>query len=213
MMNPAEFANIAKAEDDFWWYRGMKEILWRFLDPMAAQRKFTRVLEAGCGTGYLAKAMEQRYSWPIYAVDLGSEGLAYAKRMGAPRPVQADITALPFKKAEFDLVLSMDVIIHLVPGKEEEAMAEFARVLAPGGDLVLRVSALDALRSRHSQFAHEKQRFTKKRLTRLAARHEIRVERCTYANTLLLPVAFAKFRIWEPLSRQPPASGVAPVSP
>jgi hypothetical protein len=35
--------------------------------------------------------------------------------------------------------------------------------------------------------------------------------RCTYANSLLLPVAAAKFRIWEPLLRRPPRSGVEPV--
>lgn len=213
MMNPAEFANIAKAENDFWWYRGMEEILWKFLDPLASRRKFARVLEAGCGTGYLAKAVEKRYSWPVYPVDLGSEGLAYARRMGVARPVQSDISALPFPDAEFDLVLSMDVIVHFPRGEEDRAMRELARVLVQGGHLVLRVSALDALRSRHSQFAHERQRFTRRRLARLAERHGIRVERCTYANTLLLPVAFAKFRIWEPLSRQAPASGVAPVSP
>jgi hypothetical protein len=40
----------------------------------------------------------------------------------------------------------------------------------------------------------------------------LRVERVTYANSLLLPVAMLKFRVWEPLTRQPPASGVAPVS-
>ena len=33
----------------------------------------------------------------------------------------------------------------------------------------------------------------------------IRVLRCTYANSLLLPVALAKFRLWEPLMRQAPA--------
>jgi len=30
---------------------------------------------------------------------------------------------------------------------------------------------------------------------------------------LLAPVAFAKFRIWEPLLRQTPSTGLAPVSP
>ena len=78
--------------------------------------------------------------------------------------------------------------------------------------MVLRVSALDLLRSRHSQFAHERQRFTRARLIRQAAEAGIHMVRCTYANTLLLPVALAKFRIWEPLTRQPAASGVEPVA-
>ena len=41
----------------------------------------------------------------------------------------------------------------------------------------------------------------------------LRVERCTYLNSLLLPVALAKFRIWEPLTRQAPSSGVGGASP
>jgi hypothetical protein len=76
--------------------------------------------------------------------------------------------------------------------------------------LVLRVSALDILRSRHSEFTCERQRFTRKRLIELANRHGIRVLRCTYANTILFPVALAKFRIWEPLTHQAPQSGVQP---
>jgi len=33
MMNPAEFANIAAAEQRLWWYRGMRRILFDVLDP------------------------------------------------------------------------------------------------------------------------------------------------------------------------------------
>jgi len=78
---------------------------------------------------------------------------------------------------------------------------------------VVRVSALDILHSRHSDFAFERQRFTRKRLMGLFTGCGVRVLRCTYANSLLMPVALAKFRIWEPLMRRPPASGVAPVAP
>ena len=84
-------------------------------------------------------------------------------------------------------------------------------VLAPGGLLILRTAALDALRSRHSQFVCERQRFTRARLAEATQRSGIRVLRCTYANSLLLPVALAKFRLWEPLLAKAPESGVKPV--
>ena len=35
MMNPAEFANIANSEEHFWWYRGMREIMFRLKFPNA----------------------------------------------------------------------------------------------------------------------------------------------------------------------------------
>ncbi|HLK48844.1 MAG TPA: class I SAM-dependent methyltransferase [Bryobacteraceae bacterium] len=210
MMNPAEFANIARAEESFWWYRGMRGILSRLLDPLLAGRTPRHVLEAGCGTGYNALELQKRDGWRVFPLDLQMEGLAYARSMGLERLVQGDIAALPFHSFAFDAVVSLDVIVHFPRGGEDRPMAEFARVLAPGGLLVLRVSALDILRSRHSEFTCERQRFTRKRLIELAARHGIRVLRCTYANTILFPVALAKFRIWEPLTRQAPQSGVQP---
>jgi len=191
----------------------MRRILFRVLDPIVRRRKVRRALEAGCGTGYMAQVLEQRYQWPMVPIDLGWEGLEFGRRLGVERLCQANICNLPFPSAAFDAVVSLDVIVHLPRGEEDRPMAEFARVLAPGGLLVIRAAALDILRSRHSQFAHERQRFTRPRLVALAERHGIRVLRCTYANTLLSPIALAKFRLWEPLASAPPASGVSPVPP
>ena len=211
-MNPAEFPNIARVEQDFWWYRGQRRILFRMLDPLPRQRTVHRVLEAGCGTGFDALTLQQRYGWTVFPLDLELAGLRYGQARGLTRLSQGDIAALPFRSASFDIVLSLDVIVHFPRGEEDRPVAEFSRVLAPGGLLVMRVSALDALRSRHSLFTSERQRFTAARLQRLVGRHGIRVRRCTYANSLLLPVALAKFRLWEPLTRQAPQSGVRPVS-
>lgn len=211
-MNPAEFANIAKSERDFWWYRGMRDILFRLLDRYA-QRHPRRVLEAGCGTGYLSLLLQKERRWPVVPMDISPDGLRYAREMGIERPVQADTLQLPFANGTFDVVLSIDVLAHMPRPKEFDAAAELARVLAPGGLLVIRTAALDILRSRHSEFAFERQRFTRKRLINLVAGVGIRVLRCTYANSLLLPISLAKFRIWEPLLRRPASSGVEPVSP
>lgn len=210
-MNPAEFAHIAAAEERFWWYRGMRRILYRMLDPVARGRRIERVLEGGCGTGYMARALEQRYGWKLYPVDCGYEGLRYGRARGVERSAQADVAALPFPAGVFDAVVSFDVLVHFPRNEEDAAVGEFARVLAAGGLLVLRLAALEALRSRHSQFIFERQRFTRRRLLSVIERHGFRPLRVTYANSLLLPVALAKFRIWEPLLRTPPASGVGGV--
>jgi len=212
-MNPAEFANIARCEQDFWWYRGMRKILFRFLDPYLGERKLTRALEAGCGTGYFSHLLQTERRWPVIPVDISWDGLAYARRMGIERPVQSDICHLPFASGAFDLVLSIDVLPHLPEGVDRQAAAEFARVLAPGGLVVIRAAALDILRSRHSAFAYERQRFTRRQLIAMAESASIRVLRCTYLNSLLLPVALFKFRVWEALLRQPASSGVQPVAP
>jgi SAM-dependent methyltransferase len=212
-MNPAEFANIRAVEESFWWYRGMRRILFRMLDPLVQNRPIRRALEAGCGTGYFSQLLKNECGWPVVSLDLSGEGLRYARKLGAERPVQADITSLPFATASFDLVLSLDVLVHLPRGEERLAIREMARVAVAGGLVVVRVAALDILRSRHSEFIFERQRFTRRRLIELLAGEGIRVLRCTYANTLLLPVALAKFRVWEPLRRARLGSGVEPLAP
>lgn len=212
-MNPAEFANIAKCERDFWWYRGMRVILSRLLDRYLAGRSLRRVLEAGCGTGYMSWLLRQERHWPIVPMDISPDGLRYARAMGMDSAVQGDIAGLPFASGVFDLVLSLDVLVHFPRGAEIAAAREMARVLAPGGKIVVRTSALDILRSRHSAFAYERQRFTRGRLRKLFETAGFRILRCTYANSLLLPVALAKFRLWEPLRGGPPSSGIEPVAP
>ena len=127
--------------------------------------------------------------------------------------MQGDIRSLPFGDAVFDLVLSLDVLTHLPRGDEFLAARELARVARRGGLVVVRSSALDILRSRHGDFVFERQRFTRRRFMGLFAGAGIRVLRCTYSNSLLMPVALLKFRLWEPLLRKPLESGVHPVAP
>lgn len=212
-MNPAEFANIRQSEENFWWYRGMRAALFGMLEPHLKGRRIEHALEAGCGTGYLSQLMQHQRKWPIVPLDYSHDGLLYARDLGVRDPVQGDIRSLPFGDGAFDLVLSVDVVVHLPRGEEFLAAREMARVLRRGGLLMVRVAALDILRSRHSEFAHERQRFTRRRLVELFAGVGIKVLRCTYSNALLLPVALAKFRLWEALMRKPAESGVQPVAP
>src|SRR5262249_15706211 len=69
-MNPAEFANIRAAEQNFWWYRDMRRILLRMLDPILRGRRVENALEAGCGTGYFSQLVQKERGWPVIALDL-----------------------------------------------------------------------------------------------------------------------------------------------
>lgn len=211
MFNPSDFANILRTEESFWWFRGMRKISFALLDPWIGRLPGRRVLEAGCGTGHFASESASRYDLDIVALDLEWEGLRYCRERRGLRPVQASIVSLPFPDGAFDLVTCLDVLVHFPEGQEGPPFAELARVVRPGGLLFLRVSALPMLRSRHSAFTWERQRFTRPRLKALAQGRGLEILHLSYANFLLTPVALVKFRIWEPLTRQPPASGLAPV--
>lgn len=211
-MNPAEFANIRKSEERFWWYRGMRAILFRFLEPHLKGRTISRALEAGCGTGYLSHLIQRERGWPIVPLDYSWDGLRYASEIGVERVVQGDARDLPFADGTFDLTFSIDVLAHIPPGDEGRAARELARVTKRGGLVVVRTSAFQLLRSHHSEFVGERQRFHRRALIGLFTGAGFRVKRCTYVNSLLLPVALLKFRVVEPLTGKPAKSGVEPVA-
>ena len=191
----------------------MEQILFRMLDRIVKRGVPAQVVEVGCGTGYMSSRLQQQYGWRMFPTDLQREGLAYGVEQGVERMAQAEIAALPFADGRFDAAVSLDAMVYVPRGQEGRAIKELARVLAPGGLLVLRTAALEILRSRHAEFTGELQRFTRRQLLKLAAENGIKVLRCTYANSLLMPIALAKFRLIEPLMGGAPSSGVEPVAP
>jgi ubiquinone/menaquinone biosynthesis C-methylase UbiE len=97
-----------------------------------------RVLDVGCGTGALLEAVRER--WPGAAgvgVDLSLEMLAIARRRLPPAValVAADAGRLPFADGAFDGATCTSVLHHWP--EPATALAEVARVLRPGGRLVL----------------------------------------------------------------------------
>ena len=70
-------------------------------------------------------------------------------------------------------------------------MSELARILKPGGALVLNLAALELLRASHSILAEEVRRYTKPMLRRALEAAGLRVERMTYTNFTLFPMILA----------------------
>jgi SAM-dependent methyltransferase len=211
-MKPEELHNIHAAEQQFWWYRGMRAITDAML--AAAEAPSGGVgLDAGCGTGFNALVFERRHGFRMFGVDLAPLAVEYCRQHDFRRSCAASITALPFGDAAFDLITSFDVLSHLPAGEEKRALTECVRVLRPGGWLIVRVPAFRALRSRHSAFIAEHQRFRAGCMLRLLSEHPLRVVRWSYANSFLSPIAFVKFRCVEPLLGNPPSSGVESMPP
>ncbi len=208
MFNPREIANIACQEEQMWWFRGTRRIAFSLLDPLFGGHGARRVFEGGCGTGFFASQVASRYGAAMFASDLIEDALAICGRRAGLRCVRSDVRSLPFADNSFDAALLMDVLIHLPRGEEVAALGETCRVLRSGGHLLVRCAAHEVFRSRHSEFIWEEQRFTKNGLRRSVELAGFAVRRATYANFLLSPLALLKFRVWEPLTRQAPATGL-----
>ena len=110
------------------------------LVALAALTGVERVLDAGCGAGHTALACAPT-AREVIAYDLTPAMLAQVQRLAAEREIanivtrQGDVAALPFADDEFDLVVSRYSAHHW--GQPEAALAEFGRVLRPGGRVIL----------------------------------------------------------------------------
>lgn len=99
-----------------------------------------RVLDVGSGPGLLAAAIAERVgaAGRVLGVDISAPLLAYARMHFAALPwlrfVRADAARLPCADASFDTIVCMQVLKYLPDA--EAALAEFARVLRPGGQLL-----------------------------------------------------------------------------
>jgi SAM-dependent methyltransferase len=88
-----------------------------------------RVLDLGCGTGYGSAALAAG-SPRVFGMDRVAPSAG-----GRARFVRGDLRGVPFADASFDLVVSFQVIEHLVD--PSEYLAEVVRVLRPSGTLLL----------------------------------------------------------------------------
>lgn len=92
-------------------------------------------LDAGCGDGRYLAALDAELPARRAGVDLSERILETARARVDADFRQASLEALPFGDGEFDLVLCSQVIEH-VPDADAAA-TELARVLRPGGTLVI----------------------------------------------------------------------------
>lgn len=94
-------------------------------------------LDVGCGAGAVSRALTRRAE-RVVGVDVSTETLALARRRSASFAglsfLLGDALSLPFRDAAFDCVVSVAVLHHL---EAERALAEWVRVLRPGGSLLV----------------------------------------------------------------------------
>ncbi|QBI53986.1 class I SAM-dependent methyltransferase [Streptomonospora litoralis] len=96
------------------------------------------VLDLGCGNGaYLDRLRSERPQAAVIGIDAAPGMLDEL----APPVLCADAADLPFKAERVDAVLAMHMLYHLAD--IDAALAEIARVLAPGGLLVASTNAED----------------------------------------------------------------------
>jgi ubiquinone/menaquinone biosynthesis C-methylase UbiE len=141
IFTPEYYAKMRELEQSSWWSAGMRDIARMLLDRGNLPAEGT-MLDAGCGSGQtMSWFLESRERWRAVGFDVSSEGLPAAQAQNLA-VCQASALRIPFESRSIDAIISLDVLQHLpLDSGDSIALAEFARVLVPGGTLLVRTNA------------------------------------------------------------------------
>lgn len=103
----------------------------------------SRVLEVACNRGFTLMDLAQRFGITTEGIDADPDVIEKAKanvaEAGLAESVHvqvAEATALPFADESFDVVINEAMLTMLPDGMKAKAIAEYRRVLKPGGMLL-----------------------------------------------------------------------------
>jgi SAM-dependent methyltransferase len=182
------YRQLYELEDNHWWFRGRRAVIWALLDRAGLPAK-PRVLDAGCGTG--RNLVEYGALGTAAGADPSPTAVAFCHERGLDGVIESGIESLPFAEASFDLILATDVLEHIE--RDDRAASELRRVASPNARLLVTVPAYQWLWSQHDDTHHHMRRYTAPRLRAVlrAAGWEPVVQ--TYFNSLLLtPIALVR---------------------
>jgi len=207
-MQPDEYRKMAEVEEGMWYYRALHSHVCRSL-ARYLRAPTVRLLDAGCGTGGLLRALHTAQpTWQLTGLDFSPIACERARARTAGEVVQGSIAAVPFATDQFDAVTSCDVVCQVTD--PAQALREFHRCLKPGGTLVITMPAYQWLYSYHDREVGNLRRYSRRELNALLVGAGFGVVHSTYWNALPFPLAVLRRKIFPPAAARSDVSAFPP---
>jgi SAM-dependent methyltransferase len=202
-MNSEEYTKLDQIDRRHWFYRGKRAVVRSWIARHLVLRPDDLVIDAGCGTGtFLA---EMAGTCKVLGLDDHAESIALAgPRLAAVGGgvLQTTLDRVDLPDGCGAVVTLMDVLEHV--DDDAGVLQEMARLVRPGGLVVITVPALRWLWSDWDVSLHHRRRYHRSDLKRVIAASGLDNLHCAYFNTAALP-AIGLVRAWRKL--RPPKPG------
>jgi SAM-dependent methyltransferase len=145
-----------------------------------------RILEAGCGEGELAERLRLETSADVVAVDQSPRMVELARERGVDARL-GRAEELQFEDESFDCVVAAWMLYHVEA--LDRALAEFSRVLIPGGRLVAVTNGREHLRELFDLIGRGRMEFNfpAEDAPKILGRHFVRIDRRDAHGWLVFP--------------------------
>jgi ubiquinone/menaquinone biosynthesis C-methylase UbiE len=171
-----------------WWFAALHANLIAAYRLVRPEVTAGRMLDAGCGTGGLLGKLAQTFPHAALVGLDADENACQRARSKSRRAVCAgSVNELPFAGGGCEAIFSADVLCH-AGVDEDRTLAEFRRVLRPGGILVLNLPAYRWMLSRHDVAVANVRRYTRGGTATMLSRAGFRLLYSSYWNAALFPL-------------------------
>ena len=191
-MNPAEYHKMRKMEDRLWWFCGRRRIVLRQFQNALLKSTFKtsdlRIADIGCGTGRLLRDLGKFGN--VTGFDLSPVALDICEQRSdqQTKVVRADATRLPVKECAFDCLTALDLLEHIPD--DNRALADFFRILKPGGFAIFTVPAHPNLWGAHDVALHHCRRYQAQTWLTQLRNSGFQVDFFSHAMGIAYPAAF-----------------------
>jgi SAM-dependent methyltransferase len=188
LFDPSFAGLLASLEPKSFWYEARSNLItWAFRRYLPNSASTGSFFDVGCGNGFVLQGLHREFpALQLSGGDLLVDELDVAReRVPNAAIFQLDALALPFD-AEFDVAGCFDVLEHMKD--DGGTLHQIAKIVKPGGHVLLTVPQHPFLWRRSDDFAHHQRRYGRARILALLRQAGFSPVCVTSFVTLLLPL-------------------------
>jgi len=187
-MDTEAYEEMIELQEKHWWFIARREVIQSLIKLQMPHSPTANVLEIGCGVGGNVELLSK--SGNYLGIDMHKAAIDYCSEKFPQfnfKCARIEDIPLEFNSNKFDSIYILDVLEHLE--NEVEILKTVKSYLKESGKILVTVPAFEFLWSQHDNFVHHMRRYTKDSLRKILEESGYTVERLSYFNSLLFPLA------------------------